>query len=818
MSKTGKYDEKSITHFSSDLAKVRSAPNMYVGPTDGDGLFTIMREVLDNAVDEARAGRNDLVHLFLRSGEYTVHDAGVGIPVRPHPGAKISTLTHVLTALQSSGKMKGDAYQASIGRHGVGIKGSNALSESFEVWTYRKDAGGWHYTKFKQGVERIGVKKTKPPRLPSGKRAQKGTVIKWTPDTTFFGKYKLNVSRIPVWAELTAYMNPGLKIVLDNEGKIKQWYSKKGIIELLEKKTAELKATPYSKKSLSYHSKHLDIALSFTDAEGDNMEFFTNTVRNEDRGFHADSFFKALFDSLKPFQKKHQYTVGDLKEGLVGILNFKIEVPNFSSQTKDKLVDERGKKPCYEECLKAFGEYWDKNKSLAREVCERAAELRKRTADFLKDKKLSRNVKKAQKNLLAKLAPVVGKTPLEERELMVVEGDSAGGTSRLARHKEFQAIFSLKGKPLNCIDTDMSRINGNKEIAGILAAIGIDPGLKNPLSKLSYGKIIFLADPDVDGPLVGSTKVWLADGSTPTLESLYSKLSKEDLWVWAFNNNREMVRAKVTSIVRSLVTELVQIRFDDGTVLDSTLNHGYPMDTSGLKVVEDVEECTYYKKAQDIVPGDKIVGFRMERPTIRQGVTEPFGEDLPLEGVYYPRTVISTVDLSLEHGTYVYCLVVPETGNFLIADRGYHAIGSSNCHINALLMGLFWKFAPSLYRDGKIYMVDSPEFIAQHKGRTYFGNSVEQVRERAGNAKLEVRHLKGWGEVNAEPMREIVFTKGRRRLYRIEPPVDRKGGKTFEAMLGKDPTYRKQMLGLLPMKPVKEKKEKVKKDKEKKGE
>lgn len=222
--------------------------------------------------------------------------------------------------------------------------------------------------------------------------------------------------------------------------------------------------------------------------------------------------------------------------------------------------------------------------------------------------------------------PVYDATSPRHHNFALGNGVIVHNTAKRARFKDFQAVFSLKGKPLNVMEVTKDKLNSNKEIAGILAGSGIDPGHKNPLSKLGFGKIVFLADPDVDGR-----------------------------------------------------------------------------------------------------------------------------------------------------------------------------------HINTLLGGLFWKYTPSLYRDAKIYMVRSPEYMAERKGEYIFGETKEEVFKKAGTDKIEVQHIKGWGEIEDGPMRAIAFQKGVRRLYRLDPPVDKKGVRNFEAMLGKDSTYRKQMLGLLPMKLVKEK-------------
>ena len=471
--------------------------------------------------------------------------------------------------------------------------------------------------------------KGKPPKIPGSKlKIKKGTIVRFVPDSTIFTKgSRLEVAQVRTWAEMTAYMNPGLKIVLNVKGKSEEFYAKDGVKTYIEKRLKDLKANPINKKQLMHTSHSAEVALVFTDVEGCEIECFTNTIRNPEEGEHATALYKTLHKSLKPYMGKLEFTEADIREGVIGVLNYKLNAPQFDSQTKEKLVDVRVKEPATAEFMAMFEKFWKENKQLAKDLCVRAAELRKKTADFLKDKKLSRNVKAAQKGLTAKMANVVGNRPIDERELYLVEGDSAGGTAKLARFKDFQATFALKGKPLNVMEVTKDKMNSNKEIASLFAGIGIDPGHKNPLSKLAFGRIIFLADPDVDGK-----------------------------------------------------------------------------------------------------------------------------------------------------------------------------------HINALLMGLFWKYTPSLFRDGKIFMVASPEYMAEVKGEYVFGDTAEDVKKKAGSDRVSVLHIKGWGEIEAEPMTAIAFKKGVRRLYRIDPPADKKGVRNFEAMLGKDATYRKQMLGLLPMKIVKEKK------------
>lgn len=617
--KAGSYTEADISYFETELLKLRAKPQMYIGPTDDAGIFTILREAMDNSVDEARAGRNKLVHAFVTDQDFWVVDEGIGIPVKKHPGAKISTLTHVLTALQASGKMKGDAYTAAIGTHGVGIKATNALSKSFEVWTYRSDAGGWHYTKFQAGAEKVKVGKSKAPKLPDGRTPTLGTVIRFAPDPAIFGKAKLQMQQLLTWCEITAYMNAGLRIRLTNaKNKTKTWYSKTGISEYLSLRMTALKATPLSKKPLSHQSPTMDLALHFADVEGCEVEFFTNTIRNVDLGFHADAFFKALVDSLKPYKGRLEYTPTDLKDGLVGVLNYKINAPQFSSQTKEKLVDVRMKVPAYEECLKVLSAFWSANKTLAKDVSQRAAALRAKTQEFLKDKRLIKSIKKAGKTIAVKLADVDGgsKVPLAERELYIVEGDSAGGTAIKARIKDRQAVWPIRGKILNVMQSKKEKVVVNAEIAGIFAALGIDLGKKDPLSALRYGRVILMADPDVDGS-----------------------------------------------------------------------------------------------------------------------------------------------------------------------------------HINTLLATLFWMYTPDLVKSGKIHVLLAPEFLARHKGRTFFGMTKEALYKVCGSDKVIAQHIKGWGEISDTDLYHAGMSLESRRLARLTPP-SKEGARKFALLMEEDTAYRKHLLGI----------------------
>lgn len=618
-----KYSEKDIERFAG-LAGIRKKPTPYIGPTDSNGLWTILREPADNCVDLALDGLNKLVHIVYdkEPNRYWVLDDGPGIPVGKKEfldergrKEKLSTL-YVVTGLTHAGKnFSGDVI--SRGTHGIGIKATNAMSKEFKVWTFRD--GEWWAIEYAGTQILKDVHKTKAPKLPHGMKVKGGTVISFVPDLSLFVKgSKIQEKDVAEWCELTSYLVPGLTVKRTDAKGVTTTLVTKGPAEYIEKKLKELKAEKIG-KIFTFSSKETDIALAFSEVEGMAVTAYTNGLKNSEGGEHVRAMLDALTESLKPFKGKLLYTPTDLREGLLGLVNYKISAPQFNNQPKDKLIDERVYAIAYPQMVKAWQAFWAANKGLAKQIVERASELRKKTAEFLKDKKLIKKVKGAQKGLAAKLAGISNsKTPIADRELYLVEGDSAGGTAKVARHREFQATFALKGKPLNVMETTKDKVNGNAEIAGIFAGIGLDLSKPNPVDHIQFGKIIFLADPDVDG-----------------------------------------------------------------------------------------------------------------------------------------------------------------------------------CHINTLLMTLFWKYLPDLFKQGRIYMLEAPEYMGKLKDKIYFGPTVKSIYKKAGTEKIDVRHIKGWGELDAEDMQPIAFDVKERRMFRILPPRNKEGVMQFQALMGKKATYRQELLGVV---------------------
>lgn len=497
------YTEDSITRHAG-LNGVRAKPAMYIGDVSSGGLTTICREVMDNSADVALAGQNKLVHMvFGADDDYWVFDNGPGIPVgkkefEDERGRKETLSTfYVVTGLLHSGKNFGGGG-VSRGTHGVGNKATNAMSDVYKVWTFRD--GKWWAIEYSKGKLVKDVHASKPPVLPHGLKCAKGTITYFKPDRTVFNKTaKMDLAALESWAKLSSWLVPGLTINLTNsKGQTKTFMSKDGVLGFLKNRVAELKCTTIGKPFV-YHNDQFDIAIAFSDAEGNDLvHAYTNGLLNKDGGKHLDAVYAALDKSLVPYKGKAKYSVSALRDGVIGLVNIKLEAPEFGGQTKDKLIDKRVDATYVKIITDAFNAHWAKNKTLARQIVRRAVELHKAVAEFSENKKLLKKLTTTRSSTLLPGKLTTAKCKPEERELFLVEGDSAGGTAKSARFKEFQEVLPLKGKIENA-----ERVSANKalseEVINILQAIGYDPSKPNPELNLRSHRVIILADPDIDG-------------------------------------------------------------------------------------------------------------------------------------------------------------------------------------------------------------------------------------------------------------------------------------------------------------------------------
>ena len=503
MSETN-YNAKNIVVLKG-LEGVRKRPAMYIGDTSTRGLHHIVYEVVDNSVDEALAGFCSHIGVTIHeNNSITVSDNGRGIPVDIHPVQKVAALEVVMTTLHAGGKFNSDSYKVSGGLHGVGVSCTNALSSWCRVKVYRD--GSIHQQEYKIGVPQYEVKVV-------GKAGKKtGTETTFLPDETIF---KNTIFKFDVLAQRLmelAFLNKGLQITLKDErsGKEELFHAKGGLVEFVT--YLDSNRTAIHKKPISIEntkdSVEVDIALEYNDSYQENIFSFVNNIPTTEGGTHEIGFKTSLTRTLNFYAQKNNLIKKDantlagedVREGLTAVVSVKVGDPQFEGQTKTKLGNSEVKGIVESVFGEALGEYLEENPSVAKKIVQKGLAAQKSREAARKARDLTRRKSVLESGSLpGKLADCSIKDP-EHCEIYIVEGDSAGGSAKQGRDRQYQAILPLRGKILNVEKASLEKILNNNEIKTVIAALGTSIGSDQfDLSKLRYGKVIIMTDADVDG-------------------------------------------------------------------------------------------------------------------------------------------------------------------------------------------------------------------------------------------------------------------------------------------------------------------------------
>ena len=513
------------------LEAVRKRPGMYIGDTDdGTGLHHMVYEVVDNSIDEALTGYCKKIEVDINSdGTITVKDDGRGIPIDLHKGEKKSAAEVIMTQLHAGGKFDHDSYKISGGLHGVGVSVVNALSEKLELIIGRNEKK--YFIEFKNG-------KALKPLKEIGKSKNSGTQIKFLPSKEVFSSVKFSFNIIEKRMRELAFLNKGIKIIINDlalkKAKTIEFKFDGGIVEFVEfldEKREKLKNkndNDLFKKPIFIEGKknnlEVECSLKWNASYGEDVYPYTNNIYQKDGGTHILGFRSSLTRVINKYAneqnllKKNKLSISgdDIKEGLTCVLSIKIPDPKFSSQTKDKLVSSEVRNIVETIVNEKLSVWFDQNPSIAKIILTKIIQAA-----------LARDVaRKARENVRRKgaleLSGLPGKladcqnSKQEGTELFIVEGDSAGGSAKQGRNREYQAVLPLRGKILNTyIDTNGSKKNSNgnelraktlaklissNEIVTLINALGLDPKDEDiDLKNLRYGKIIIMTDADVDG-------------------------------------------------------------------------------------------------------------------------------------------------------------------------------------------------------------------------------------------------------------------------------------------------------------------------------
>ncbi len=508
MTPTKEEKDKAIKEYGADsirvlegLEAVRKRPAMYIGSTGKEGLHHCVYEIVDNAIDEAQAGFANLVNVTIgKDGSITVEDNGRGIPVEKHSTGK-SAMEVALTKLHAGGKFDKKSYQISGGLHGVGVSVVNALSKKL-IATVRRNGKIYEQVYKKGGNPEGPVKEV-------GKSDGTGTTIQFWPDEEIFSTVKFDYEVLESRFRELSFLNSGVKIVLIDEAREKtiEFFSEGGLMEFvkwLNRSKNALHKPVYFKKNLD-HSV-VEVSIQYNDGYNEGIFGFVNTINTVEGGTHVSGFKTALTRVINDYAEKNKMlknnvkiTGDDVREGLTAIISLRIPNPQFEGQTKTKLGNSEIKGFVDSVTSQALSEFFEENPPISKKIaqkCMSAAEAREaaRKARELVRRKTAMSVG----GLPGKLADC-SSNKLDETELFIVEGESAGGSAKQARDKEFQAILPLKGKILNVEKAAPTKVFSSEEVVNLITAIGTGTGENFDLNKLRYGKTIIMTDADVDG-------------------------------------------------------------------------------------------------------------------------------------------------------------------------------------------------------------------------------------------------------------------------------------------------------------------------------
>ncbi len=497
-----KYDASSIDVLEG-LEPVRLRPSMYIGNVDVAGLHHLVYEVVDNSIDEAMAGYCDRINVMVHTdNSVSVEDNGRGIPVDVHKTEKVPAVEVVLTKLHAGGKFDNDTYKVSGGLHGVGVSVVNALSSRLEAEIYQK--GDIYYQTFEKGIKTSEL-------TTIGKTKKNGTKIHFIPDETIFNTIEFNYETLVRRLRELAFLNKGIRIIFEDErsDKKEEFFYRGGIVSFVEY---------LNRRHVVMHKPifidgdrndvQIEVAIQYNDTYKEKLFTFANNINTMEGGFHLVGFKAALTRTLNqyvsngklPKNLMSKISGDDVREGLTAIISVRIKSPQFEGQTKTKLGNSEVKGLVESLVNEKLSSFLEENPAIAKKIIGKAVDAARARDAAKRARDLARNTGAlVDASLPGKLAECQISDPAQ-REIFIVEGDSAGGSAKQGRDRKFQAILPLKGKILNVEKARFDKILQSEEIKNIITALGTGVGKEEyDIEKIRYKKVIIMTDADVDG-------------------------------------------------------------------------------------------------------------------------------------------------------------------------------------------------------------------------------------------------------------------------------------------------------------------------------
>jgi DNA gyrase subunit B len=749
---------------------------MYIGSTGSRGLHHLVYEVVDNAVDEALSGRNDVVDVTIHPDDsVTVRDAGRGIPVDRIEEQGLPALTVVLTKLHAGGKFGGDGYKVSGGLHGVGVSVVNALSE-WLVAEVRRDG-----KVFRQEFAR-GEPQGEMEVVGKTDKNDTGTTIAFLPDSEVFDETEFSAPALSQRLRETAFLTRGLRIVLRDEragGKTEEFHYEGGIRDFVahvnESKDAVHKHVVYFEGESK--DGQVEVAMQWNTSYVESVFSFANNINTTEGGTHLSGFRAALTGTLNRYarekgllkEKEENLEGEDVREGLAAVISVKLRNPQFEGQTKTKLGNPPVEGLVRTTVNQRLAEFLEENPTDARQIVTKAISAARARQAARKARELTRR-KSALENtsLPGKLADCQISDP-EVAELYLVEGNSAGGSAKDARDRAYQAILPLRGKVINAEKNRINKVLSNEEIQAIVTAIGTGIGDELDLSKLRYNRVIVMTDADVDGSHI----------RTLILTFLYRQMQELVERGHVYIAVPPLYRVKLGSREQYVEKEsqfeelLARERIKDIDVTDRGGRTQKLTEARYARLARAVHEFDGWMSRLRADFGEAPAGFVVSHRLIETDVSELPGIEAALESVDsngYELTVVEEREDGLR---------------IRVVERDTSAASHVVVPAALLVSPIYANLRKAYARLTEI--TGQPPFELALGKKRAVARSFEELRGRAldlAKEGMQVSRFKGLGEMDAEELWETTMNPSNRMLIRVEVEDAAAADRVFSMLMG----------------------------------
>ncbi|WP_322498703.1 DNA topoisomerase (ATP-hydrolyzing) subunit B [Lyticum sinuosum] len=795
------------------LDPVKKRPGMYIGDVGSEiGLYNTLREVIDNSVDESMAGYCDKIDIIINKDEsITISDNGRGIPVDIHAEEGISAAELIMTKLHAGGKFDNNSYKISGGLHGVGVSVVNALSAWMEVKIYRD--GNEHFMRFENGD-------TVQPLTIIGQTKKRGTTITYAPSPQVFAFTSFDFEIIEQKIRETAFLNSNIKFSISDkrlqpnlilnlcyEGGIKDF------AEYLDRSKKLLHKTIYSR--LESEGIIVEVAMQWNDSYSENIQCFTNNIKQSDGGTHLTGLRAALTRSItnyisEIFKKNNKLIIQpeDIREGFTAVLSVKVPDPKFSSQTKDKLVSGEIRPIVENICTLSLNKWLEENPNEARIIANRIIDASIARDAAKKARDISRKKSNILSNLVGKLASNRSKDP-SKSELFIVEGDSAGGTAKQARDREFQAIFPLRGKILNVERARIDKIYGFTEIVSLVNALETGIGKDEfDINKLRYHKIILMTDADVDGSHILTLLMTFFFRYMPDIISkgylyiaeppLYKiRIGQKDTYL---RNNKEMNDYFINSLIKNINIYFTKnIKNDDCNVYPTILQSPINFNEQKQNLQEFFNLLIWFNdfiSSQNFINNHKISQALWIAP-ILEYIFENSKKSELKDYIDWANQVIELLNKEekLNNTSIIWSFDYDNLYNFIFQYKYKEAIFKQEINLRNLIIKIDQRTLNTLSKIKVIFSCEIVELqIEDLTFKSFFPLSVIDYMFDYAKKGLHIQRFKGLGEMNPDQLWETTMNIQTRNIKRLTIKDAIEASNVFDMLMGESVLPRRQFI------------------------